>query len=187
VLEVGAELGDEIAASGEADDADAVWVNVPGVGVLADEAHGSLSVLQSGGVFREWTGVGDSVFDEDAVDADGVEPAADLGALDIESEDFVGAAGEGEDGGAGVVSFSGVKGEGGIRDVGEPDVVATGDEVADGGVGFGRGMGGFPGCSVGPEVEGGEVGGGLPDRRLCEESGRDGEQSGESDVADSHG
>jgi hypothetical protein len=110
-----------------------------------------------------WAGVGYAVFDEDAVDAEGVEPVADLSPLYVESEDFVRPAGEDKDGGAGVVSFGGIEGKGGVGDVGEADVVASGDKVANGGVGFWSGMGGFTGSAVRPKVERGEVGRGVPE------------------------
>ena len=45
-----ADVGDEVAACGEAEDADLVWVDVPLGGVEADEAEGALRVFEGGGM-----------------------------------------------------------------------------------------------------------------------------------------
>ena len=82
-----ADGGGEMAAGGEAEDADFVRVDVPVGGVEADEAEGALRVFEGHGGFgvRAGFGVGayrcDSVFEEDAGDALGDKPVADFGAF----------------------------------------------------------------------------------------------------------
>ena len=64
----------------------------------ANHAESTLGILQGGGGLGERPGVGDTIFDQNAVDVDGDEPVADFGALKIDGENVVGAAGEDDDG-----------------------------------------------------------------------------------------
>ena len=106
VVGVGAEEDGEVAAGGEADDADAVGVDVPLGGVGAGEAHGLLGVFEVGGVGGVVAGFAsgwDAVFDEQAGHAEGVEPVAGVDAFAVPGEADVASAGKDEGGGAGVV------------------------------------------------------------------------------------
>ncbi len=94
---MGADGGGEVSAGGEAEDADALGIDVPFGGVLADDAHGALGVLQGGVGFGIGAGAGDAVLHEHAGDAGGVEPVADLGAFEIDGEDVVAASGKDDD------------------------------------------------------------------------------------------
>ena len=160
VVGMGAEEDGEVGAGGEAHDADVGGVEVPVGGVGAGEAHGLLRVLEvvwvSGIVAGFAGGLGYSIFDEDAGDADGVEPVAGVGTFAVGDEDAVAAAGEDEDGGASVLAVGRVDGEGGDGDVGEADDTMAADGVVGGlgGVGFGFGGAGRFGGGVGPEGEG---------------------------------
>ena len=102
VVGVVAEDGGEMSTGGEAEDADAVGVDVPLGGVRAGDAHGLLRVFEVGGVFGVVLGEGDAVLHQHAGDADGVEPGADFGAFEIVGEDAVASAGKDDDCGAGV-------------------------------------------------------------------------------------
>src|SRR5579859_237935 len=99
-----AEGGGEVGSGGEAEDADAVRVDVPCGGVFANDAEGALGVLQGSRGFGIRAAIGDAVLEEDAGDACIGEPIANFGALEIDGEDAVGAAGKNYDGGAGVFS-----------------------------------------------------------------------------------
>ena len=162
VLVVGmrAEEDGEMGAGGEADDADAVGVDVPVGGVGAGEAHGLLGVFEVGGIFWIAAIFWNAVLDEQACHADGVEPVADVEAFAIPGEDAVAAARKDESGGAGVVIVRRIDAEGGDGDVGEARGAAAADEAVGGlgGVGFGRGGLGGLGCGVRPERESGLLG-----------------------------
>jgi hypothetical protein len=107
-----------VGSGGEAEDADAVGVDLPFGGVLADQAHGALGVFEGcGGFGHVGAGVGDAVLEQDAGDALGVEPVADLGAFEVDGEDVVAAAGEDDDGCAGVLALGRVEGDGRGGDV----------------------------------------------------------------------
>ncbi len=160
VVGMGGEEDGEVGAGGEAHDADVGGIDVPLSGVGAGEAHGLLGVFEIRGVGRIVAGVawglGNAVLDEDAGDADGVEPVAGVGSFAVGYEDAVAAAGEDEDRGAGVLAVGRIDGEGGDRHVGEADDATAADEVVGGlgGVGFGLGGLGRLGRGVGPEGEG---------------------------------
>lgn len=113
---------------------------------------------------------------------------ADLGALEVDGENLVGSAGKDEDGGAAVVLRCLVDGKGGVGDVGDLGDDAAGDAVVFGvgEVDFGRGVGGFAGGGVGPEMEGEMAGRGLPCGFLREQGGRGGDEGGECEEAESH-
>ena len=87
VVGMGAEEDGEVGSGGEAHDADVGGVDVPLAGVGAGEAHGLLGVLEIRGVGGIVAGfsrrLGDAVLDQDAGDAEGVEPVAGVGAFAI--------------------------------------------------------------------------------------------------------
>ncbi len=157
VVGVGAEEDGEVGAGGEAHDADVGWVDVPVGGVGAGEAHGLLRVFEIvgvGGIVAGLAcGLGDAIFDEDAGDADGVEPMAGVGAFAVGYDDAVAAAGEDEDRSAGVLAMRRIDGERGDGDVGEAGDAMSADEVVGGlgGVGFWLGGAGRFGGAVRPE------------------------------------
>ena len=101
LIVVRAERGGEMSSGGEAEDTNAMRIDVPLGGARADEANSALCVLESGGRFRIWAGVGNAIFEDDAGDAARGEPVADFGALEIDCENVVPAAGENDDRGAG--------------------------------------------------------------------------------------
>ena len=149
----------------EAEHADSLGIDVPFDGVLANYAHGALSVLEGGVGFGVRAGAGDAILHEHAGDSGGVEPVADLGAFEIDGEDVVAASGKDDDGRSGVGRFGRIDGEGRYGDVAEPDEWLAGDEVVLGGgrVGFGTcGFQGRAGCSIGPERKGRQIGWGRP-------------------------
>src|SRR5579872_3125356 len=121
LIVVRAERGGEMGSGGKAEDADAIGVDVPIGCVGADEAHGALGVLQSGGGFWIWAGIGDAIFQNDAGDAFAREPVADFGAFEIDREDVVAAAGEDDDGGAGGLGGGLVERDRWCGDVAEAD------------------------------------------------------------------
>jgi len=156
VVRVGAEENGEVGSGGEADDADLGGIDMPLAGVGTGEAHGLLGVFEIGGVIGVVLFFRDAVFDEQAGDADGVEPIAGVSAFAVPGEADVASAGKDEGGGAGVFVRGGwVDGEGRVSDVGEASGAVAADESVGvfGDVGFGSGgLGGFGG-SVGPERE----------------------------------
>jgi len=156
VVRVSAEEDGEVGSGGEADDADLGGVDVPFAGVGAGEAHGLLGVFEIGGVVGVVLFFRNAVFDEQAGDADGVEPIAGVCAFAVPCEADVASAGKDEGGGAGVfVCGRWVDGEGGVGDVGDTGRAVAADESVGvfGDVGLGGGgLGGFGG-SVGPERE----------------------------------
>ncbi len=160
VVGVGAKEDSEVGAGGEAHDADVGGIEVPVGGMGAGEAHGLLGVFEIGGVGGIVAGVavglGYSVLDEDAGDADGVEPVAGVEAFAVPGEDAVAAAGEDEDGGSGVLAVRRVDGEGGDGDVGEAGGAVAADKTVSGlgEVGLGVGGLGWFGGGVGPERQG---------------------------------
>jgi len=191
VVGMSAEEGGEVGAGGEAHHADVGGIEMPLGGVGAGEAHGLLGVFEIGGVGGIVAGIpcglGYSVFDEDAGDADGVEPVAGVGTFAVGDEDAIAAAGEDEDCGTRVLAVRRVDGEGGDGDVGEADDATAADEVVGGcgGVGFGGGGCRRLGCGVGPEGEG--EGWGLGVGRGCgEEEQERGEGEGRGEAFHAH-
>ncbi len=87
-------------ARGEAENADAIRVDVPFGCVLTDHAERTLRILQSRGRFWIRAGVGDAVLHQHAGYLDGVEPVADLCAFEIDGENLVSAAGKNNDSGS---------------------------------------------------------------------------------------
>lgn len=84
-------------AGGEADDTDALWVEVPGFCIGADEADGALSVGERGGVVVFW---GEAVAKDEGGDAVIGEPLSDDAGL-VSCETAVPAARADDEGGAG--------------------------------------------------------------------------------------
>jgi hypothetical protein len=107
---------------------------------------------------------GDAVFEQDAVDAGRGEPVADFGALEIDGEDVVTAAGKNHDCRAGVVAGGLVEGEGGRGHVAEADEGLAGDEVVFGSgcICFSGGIGGRARCDSGPDRQSEMAGSGRP-------------------------
>ena len=93
-----------------------MWVGsmLPFGSVGAGEAHGLLGVFEIGGVGGIVAGVagglGNAVFDEDAGDADGVEPLAGVGAFAVGDKDAIAAAGKDQRRGSGVLAVRGIDG-----------------------------------------------------------------------------
>jgi len=134
-------------------------VDVPFGGVGAGETHGLLCVFEIGGVrgvVAGFTvGLGDAVLDQDAGDADGVEPVAGVGALAVGNKDAITSPRKDKDGGSGVLAVRGIDGESGGGDVGEADDAMAAKEVVGGLGGVGLGFGGLGGLgrAVGPQGE----------------------------------
>jgi len=115
LIVVRAERGSQVCSSGETERADTFWIDAPFCCVLADEAEGALRILQGSGGFGVGAGAGHAVFEQNAVDAGGIEPVADLGAFKIDGQNVVTAAGKDHDGRAGAVAGCLVEGEGGCE------------------------------------------------------------------------
>jgi hypothetical protein len=157
-LEVGvvAEDHSEMRAGGEAEDADAVGIDVPLGGVGAGDAHGLLRVFEVSRVLGIVIGEGNAILDQHAGHADGVEPRADLGAFEVIGEDAIASAGEDEDGCAGVRRGGRVDGERRFADVGEMHQLLSSYERVGGLGDVGLGLVDLRGlrCAVGPEGKG---------------------------------
>jgi hypothetical protein len=180
VVGMGAEEDGEVGAGGEADDADFVGIDVPVGGVGAGDAHGLLRVFEVGRVGRVAAFFGHTVFDEEAGDADGVEPVADIEAFAIPCEDAIATAGKDEDGGMGVVAAGRrIDAKGGNGDVGETAGAAAADETVGGFGRVGFRVGGLRGlgCGVRPEGKSGLLGRRCKGREEKSE-GRQGEDGG---------
>ncbi len=127
--------------------------------MLTGEAHGLLCVFEIGGVRGVVAGfavgLGDAVLDQDAGDADGVEPVAGVGALAIGYKDAITSSREDKNGGPGVLAVRGIDGEAGGGDVGEAHDAMAAKEVVGGFGGVGLGFGGLSGLwrGVGPQRE----------------------------------
>ena len=122
---VGMQAGEdaEVAAGAEAEDADAVGLETPLGGVMTDQAHGALGVLQRGGFGMLVVAPWHAVLENDAGDAQSVEVIGDLGAFVFDGQDAVAAAGADQNGGA--VGLLGLVN----RDGGIADVAGAGDLV----------------------------------------------------------
>lgn len=119
-IKTGAGGGNEMAAGGEADDADFVAGDAPVGSLGAYERDGALSVFERQGRFavRFFLVIWDAIFQEHSGNAFGVEPVTNLGAFEIDGEDLIAAAGKDDDSGAGVfVAFRRVDGHGRHGDV----------------------------------------------------------------------
>jgi len=164
LIEVRAERGGEMRSGGETKDADAMRVDVPFGGVRPDEADGALRVLQSGGRFRVWTGVGDAIFEKDTGDAAAREPVADFGAFEIDRENVITATRKDHNSCASAFCGGLVESDRGIRDVAETDQRFAGDEIVFGsrGVAFGLGVWLCVGHALGPDGNLSVVGRGGP-------------------------
>lgn len=155
VVFLGEEACGEVSACGEADHADGVWADMPGGGVFTKQGKRLAGILE--GAFAV---IGDAVFENGGMKAEGVEPAADFEAFFVVGEDLIGAAGGNEDDGRGLAFWEGggEEFEGGAADVLE---VAVDN-------GFRLGGNGARGA-LGPEREGrmGVEGGGEGEEECC--------------------
>lgn len=193
-LVVSADGGGEVTSCGEAEDADALGVDVPLGRVSTDDAEGALCILEGGigfgiGASAGVLGIsaGDAVFDEDAGNAGFVEPVADFGAFEIDGQDAVAPAGEDYDCGAGGFAFRRVENQRGHGDIAEPDERLAGDEVVGrfAGVDFRAEVGGAGG-SAGPELERGVAGSWLPGGFLSESNRGNRQSESEGQRAKAH-
>ena len=116
-------------AGGEAEDADAIGIDVPFGGVRTDEADGALRVLEGGGGFWIRAGIGHAIFENNAGNAAGGEPVADFGAFEIDGEDVVAAAGEDDDCSAGGFGGGLIERDCWRGDIAETDERFAGDEI----------------------------------------------------------
>ena len=129
LIEVSAEGSGKVAAGGEAENADAVRIDVPLRGMGADNPEGPLGILEGGRGLGIGAGIGHAVFEQDAGDAGGVEPVAHFRAFEVDGQDAVTASGKNHNGGARVLALGRVEGEGRRGDVAETDERLAGDEV----------------------------------------------------------
>ena len=180
-IKVRASGGDEVAAGGEADDANPVGRDAIIRGFGPDEGDGALGIFEGHRRFAvgAFFVIRDAIFQQHGGDALGIEPVADFGAFEIDGEDLVPAAGKDNDGDAGVFLLRRVDGHGGFGDVVNKVEWFTGDEV---GLGFdifraGRGVG--IGWGTGPN---GNLG--VADRRLPEIGLGVGAAAGEQEAGD---
>ena len=97
-VEGGGGAGGEVAAGGEADDADFVREEVPCGGAGAGEADGALEVHEGAVAV-----VGDTVFEDEGGEAVAVEPCGDFRAFLVGDDVFVGTAGADDDGRGGLL------------------------------------------------------------------------------------
>ena len=108
-------------AGGETHGPDAVAGDVPFGGALADESDRPLDILE-----RAVLVAGHAVFEDDAGDAERVEPSSDFGAFFVVGEDAVAAARADDDGGGRLGGVRGrVDGERRLRDVGQAQDIVT--------------------------------------------------------------
>lgn len=118
-----------MSAGGEAQNTDAVRIDVEIGAVRADDGKGSLRVLKGDVGPGVGSGIGDAVLEQKTGDVSGVEPLADLRAFEIDCENAVAATGEDDDGSAGRVQYGLVDGESGGGDVAQANDGAAGDET----------------------------------------------------------
>ena len=105
MFKMGAEGGSEMRSCGEAEDADAIRIDVPFDRMRANNAEGALGVLESCRGFWIGSGVGNAIFNENAGDTGGGQPIADFRALEVDGEDAIGSSRENDDGCAGAFIF----------------------------------------------------------------------------------
>jgi len=98
LVKVIAERRGKMSSGGEAEHPDAVRVNMPFGGVRADDSHGALGVLESGGRLGVRARIRHAVFHEHTGNARGIEPVTHLRSLEIHGQDVVAAAGENQHG-----------------------------------------------------------------------------------------
>ena len=129
LIEVGAQGSGKVATRGEAQNADAVGVDVPLAGMRADEPESPLRVLKRGRGLGIGPGIGDAVFEQNASDAGRVKPVAHLRALEINGKDMITASGKYHDYGAGVLARGRVERDGWLGDIAKTDERLTGYQV----------------------------------------------------------
>jgi len=148
-----AEDDSKVRSSGEAQDTDALRIDLPLGCMSARDAHRLLRVFEIGGILRIMRSEGNAVLHQNAGHADRVQPRADLGAFEVVGEDFIGTAGKDEDRSTGVLCcFGTIKSERRLADVGQMHQRLACDKAA---VRFGdvplRAPGIGLGCTIGPE------------------------------------
>src|ERR1700722_10359666 len=94
LVEVSAQSGGKMRAGGEAQDSNAVWINMPLGGVGAYDAEGALSILQRRRRLGIWARLGHTVLNQDATDAGRIEPVAYFRSFEVNGQDAVSAAGK---------------------------------------------------------------------------------------------
>ena len=114
-VEVSARGGGEVAAGGEAHDADAVGTNAEFGGAGANGAESALGVAQFDGVMILGA---QAVLENESSHAHGVEPFGNVAALFVHREVDIAAAGADDDGGSGsALAFDDVGSNGGLIDI----------------------------------------------------------------------
>jgi len=173
LIEVGAERSGKMAAGGEAENADALRVNVPIGSMGADNSESPLGILEGSRGFGIGPGIGHAVLEQDASDARGVEPVTHFGAFKVDGQDVVTASGKDYNGGAGVVARGRVESEGRRGNVAETDERLAGDEVVLGsrGVDFRARIGRGAGRAERPKGKRNVAGRRLPCGFLSEQAG----------------
>ena len=150
----------EMSARRKAENADAFGIDVPFGGVLTNEAHGALCVLERGGVFLDAHAAGDAVFEENGSEPHFVKAFADLRAFEIECEDVISAPGTDENGTTvGFVFGRRVESDSWVTDVAEADEAFPSDFVLGvlRHVAFGFELGFGTRCAVWPKANDGRI------------------------------
>ena len=151
-----------MAAGREAEDSDALGIQAPFGGAMADYAHGALGVLQGRAVPRQARAHRHAILHQRAIDTEGIEPLAHLRALQVHGEDAVAAARKDDDRGAGVCGRGrAVKRHGRVTHRAQADHRFPGDQAIGGfgGVLFRAEASLFSRRSSGPERDGSGIGG----------------------------
>src|SRR5271170_7350561 len=91
LIEVGAESSRKMRSGGEAKNAHSLGIDMPLGCVSADDADCALRILQCRGRLGVRSGIGHAIFDQNAIDARGVEPVTDLRAFEIDGENLIAA------------------------------------------------------------------------------------------------
>ena len=154
LIEVRAQSCREVPASGEAQNADSVGVDVPLGRMRTDEAESPLRILEGGRGLGIGAGIRHPVFEQSASDAGGVKPIADLRALEIDRQDVITASGKNHDCGAGILTFRRVERESWHGNIAKTDERFAGDEVVFGG----RRVNFRPHIRLGPGAPFGQIG-----------------------------
>src|SRR5579871_1212287 len=111
LIEMCAECYSEMAPGGKAQHSDTIGVNMPLGGVTSNQAQRPLRILKSQGRLGIGSGARYTIFDQNAGDAGGSEPVADLGAFQVGDENVVAASGKNDNRRPGVFSSWRVQGE----------------------------------------------------------------------------
>lgn len=123
------EHDNEVTSGGESEDADAMGIEAPLGSMGTRDAHGLLSVFEIFRVLGEALCNGNPVLGKRAVDADGVEPGADLCSLKVIGKNAITSAGKYDDGDSGIVRCGGgIEREGWLADIGHMSERTTTDQ-----------------------------------------------------------